>query len=263
MAIRYNQKLNNSINSIVRNYNAKIRRLEKSSEELYLPDITSIKLIKETASNRKELNRMLKDLQLYSERGMEKTVKFSSGLEMSRYASEKLKRNLRSAKISISRQMTSFKNTPIKVLGVPQVTPHEYDESYINLKSQRESLNKDIEKLNRREIARLESNIKDILYSYEKENMYKENWLHMLESLSYYGNLDKDKLEMIKKQIEKVTPSNFTKMYRNEKSIKAIQELYQDIVRNKYMMDEETIAEVNNVLSSFYNNLGSISSDYE
>lgn len=263
MAIRYNKQLNTSINAIVRNYNAKISRLEKVSEELYLPEKTSVRELKESAKNRQELNRMLKDLQRYSERGMEKTVRFSSGIEMSKYQSETLKRNLRIAKAKATRQLNSFTSTPIKVFGIPQNTPHEYDEAYINLKAQREKLDKDISKLNKRELERLESNINDILESYDMENQYKNNWIDMVDKLGYYGEMDKSKLELIKERIKNISPSNFTKLYRNEKSIKALQELYKDIIRNKGNVDDELVSEIDDVMSNFYSNLDIILKDYE
>lgn len=262
MAIRYNKELNTSINAIVRNYNAKITRLEKVAEELYLPEKTSVRELKESAKNRQELNRMLKDLQRYSERGMEQTVRFSSGVEMSKYQSEKLKRNLRIAKAKATRQLNSFTSTPIKVFGIPQNTPHEYDEAYINLKAQREKLDKDISKLNKRELERLESNINDLLESYEMEEMYKNNWLDMIDKLGYYGEIDSSKIEAIKERIKNISPSNFTKLYRNEKSIKALQELYRDIVRNK-TVDEELVSDIDDVMSNFYSNLDIILKDYE
>lgn len=262
MAIRYNKELNTSINAIVRNYNAKISRLEKVAEELYLPEKTSVKEIKESAKNRQELNRMLKDLQRYSERGMEKTVRFTSGVEMSKYQSETLKRNLRIAKAKATRQLNSFTSTPIKVFGIPQNTPHEYDEAYINLKAQREKLDKDISKLNKRELERLESNINDLLESYEMEEMYKNNWLDMIDKLGYYGEIDSSKIEAIKERIKNISPSNFTKLYRNEKSIKALQELYRDVVRNK-TVDDELVSDIDDVMSNFYSNLDIILKDYE
>ena len=263
MAIRYTKKLNTSINQIVINYNAKIARLEKVKEELYLPEKTSVKELKESAKNRRELNRMLKDLERYSQRGMEKTVKFSSGVEMSKYQAEKLKRNLRIAKAKTTRDIKTFKSTPIKVFGIPQNTPHEYDEAYLNLKAQREKLEKDISKLNKREIERLESNIADILESSEMEEMYKENWLDMIEKLSYYGEIDSKKKDEIINRIKNIKASNFTKLYRNEKSIKALQELYRDVVRNKSMVDNELSSDIQDVLSNFYSNLDVILKDYE
>lgn len=263
MAIRYNKQLNASINSIVRNYNAKIKRLEKVEEELYLPELTSVKEIKESVTSRKELNRMLKDLQRYSERGMEKTIRFASGLKMSKYQSETLKRNLKIAKAKTTREINQFTSSTIKVFGIPQNTPHEYDESYLNLKAQREKLNKDISTLNKKELERLQSNIEDVLYSEERELQYKENWIDMIDKLSYYGEIDKEKKEEIIKRIKNISPSNFTKLYRNEKSIKAIQELYRDLVRNKSLVDEEITNDIQDVLSNFYSNLDVILKDYE
>ena len=95
------------------------------------------------------------------------------------------------------------------------------------------------------------------------EEQYKENWIDMIEKLSYYGDIDSSKKDMIIKRINNISPSNFTKLYRNEKSIKALQELYQDVVRNKNMVDDELSADIQDVMSNFYNNLDVILKDYE
>ena len=263
MAIRYTKQLNTNINNIVRNFNAKVRRLEKSSEELYIPEKVSVNELKASAQNRRELDRMLKDLQRYSERGMEKTVRFASGIEMSKYQSELLKRNLRIAKAKTTRDISNFKSTPIKVFGIPQNTPHEYDEAYLNLKAQRERLDKDISRLSKKELERLNANINDILESYKLDEQYKENWLDMLEKLSYYGTISDDKRMIIAERIKNISPSNFAKMYRNEKSIKAIQELYKDVIRNKGNVDEETESDIQDVIGNFFTNLDKIVQDYE
>lgn len=263
MAIRYNQKLNTSINSIIRNYNAKITRLERAAEEFILPEKTSVKELKETAKTRRELDLMLKDLQRFSKRGMEQTVRFASGIEMSKYQEYKLKRNLKIAKAKTTRDIKSFKSTPIKVFGVPQNTPHEYDDAFLNLKAQREQLEKNINDLTPTQLKRLEADIDDVLQSAELEEQYKNNWLDLIDKLSYYGKVDKEQIEEIKKRINKVSASNFTKMWRNEKSIKAIQELYKDVIRNKLNVDEELENDIYDNLTNFYRNLDVILKDYE
>ena len=263
MAIRYNKELNTSINSIVRNYNAKINRLEKAAEEYILPEKTTVKELKESAKNRRELNKMLNDLKRFSKRGMEQTVRFSSGVEMNKYSEYILKRNLKIAKAKTTRDINEFKSTPIKVYGVPQNTPHEYDDAYLNLKAQKELLDKNINELSKKEIERLEANINDILETSEMEELYKENWLELIDKLSYYGKVDKEQIEEIKKRINKVSASNFTKMWRNEKSIKAIQELYKDLIRNKLTADEDLENDIYDNLSNFYRNLDVILKDYE
>jgi hypothetical protein len=263
MAIRYNKELNTNINAIVRNYNAKISRLEKVAEELYLPEKTSVKEIKESAKNRQELNRMLKDLQKFSKRGMEKTVRFSSGVEMSKYQEYQLKRNLKAAKIKSTKAIASFKSTPIKVFGIPQNTPHEFDDVYINLKKQRENFDKNIQNLTRSQLDRLEADIESVLYSGEREEMYKENWIDMLEKLTYYSDISKAEMDSVIERMKKLSASNFIKLYRNEKSIKNIQERYQDAVRNKFRLDDEFVDELNSVLGNFTRNIDIILKDYE
>lgn len=263
MAIRYNQELNTSINSIIRNYNAKIRRLERAAEEYILPEKISVKELKETVKTRRELDLMLKDLQRFSKRGMEQTVRFASGIEMSKYQEYKVKRNLKIAKAKITRDIKSFKSTPIKVFGVAQSTPHEYDDAYLNLKAQREQLEKNINDLTPSGLKRLEADINDILASAELEDQYKSNWLDLIDKLSYYGNAPKEQIEEIKKRINKLSASNFTKMWRNEKSIKAIQELYKDVIRNKSTVDEDLENDIYENLTNFYRNLDVILKDYE
>ena len=85
----------------------------------------------------------------------------------------------------------------------------------------------------------------------------------MIDKLSYYGEIDKEKKEEIINRIKNISPSNFTKLYRNEKSIKALQELYRDLVRNKSMVDDELTSDIQDVMSNFYSNLDIILKDYE
>ena len=95
------------------------------------------------------------------------------------------------------------------------------------------------------------------------EEQYKNNWLDMIEKLSYYGDVSDDKRMIIIERVKKISPTNFTKLYRNEKSIKAIQELYKDVVRNKGNVDNETENDIQDIISNFYSNLDIILKDYE
>ena len=60
MAIRYDKKLNQELNRIVKNFNQKIVRLEKQEREL-LPTTTTVRQIKKDVSSRQELTRKLKE----------------------------------------------------------------------------------------------------------------------------------------------------------------------------------------------------------
>ena len=76
MAIRYDKRLNTRIRGIVRNYNAKVRRLS-GRVDIDIPPIMdrySVKLLKQTTKNRADLNRKLKNLQEFTKRGGEQNI---------------------------------------------------------------------------------------------------------------------------------------------------------------------------------------------
>ena len=107
MAIRYDAKLQNEIYNVVRNFNSKIKRLEKSERDLYLPDKISVKELKSSVNNRNELKRELKKLMSFSERGAENTVE---GLNISLYELRNLERESKRVKASLTRQINRISN---------------------------------------------------------------------------------------------------------------------------------------------------------
>lgn len=80
MSRRYNIKWrdadNQEISRVVKNFNAKISRIEKSHPELanVLPERVTAKSIKELVSTRQDLNRELNMLRRFSKRGAEQVV---------------------------------------------------------------------------------------------------------------------------------------------------------------------------------------------
>lgn len=81
MSKRYNIRWNDNdlreIKRITRNFNAKVSRLEKkyANEDVILPDKVSYKEIVDLVETRRDLNRELKSLQRFTQRGSEKLVK--------------------------------------------------------------------------------------------------------------------------------------------------------------------------------------------
>ena len=80
--IRWSDKDERELKRIVKNFNAKVRRLE--SKEPYLtdkrPDKISYKDIRENIDTRQDLNRKLKELQRFSKRGAEAIRETTSGV---------------------------------------------------------------------------------------------------------------------------------------------------------------------------------------
>ena len=74
--IRWKQSDNEELARVVRNFNAKLKRISTKNPELKnaLPDKVSVKQLKELINTRQDLNRELNALKRFSKRGAEKIV---------------------------------------------------------------------------------------------------------------------------------------------------------------------------------------------
>ena len=103
MAIRYDRKLNQEINKVIRNFNQKVARLEKEERELLPSKITKKELKRETGT-RTELKRRLKELQKFSKRGAEEIVTTKEGFRLTRYDINVLKTQRSRAKRQLTKE---------------------------------------------------------------------------------------------------------------------------------------------------------------
>ena len=71
MAIRYDEKLNKQILKTVRNFNAKVARLEKQGMELPVEKV-SVRDLKKDFTERRELESYMRELRKFSQRGVER-----------------------------------------------------------------------------------------------------------------------------------------------------------------------------------------------
>ena len=75
--IRWNDDLNNEVKRTVKNYNAKVKRLEtkyKDRSDVVIPERVSVKEIKELVGTKRDLSRELNSLKRFSKRGAEEIV---------------------------------------------------------------------------------------------------------------------------------------------------------------------------------------------
>ena len=155
MAIRYDKKLNQEINRTIKNFNQKIARLEKQEREL-LPSKISKKELKNSVYNRAELQRKLKQLQRFSERGAEEVITTKGGVQLTQYDLSNLKRENARIKRNITREINRLKVDKPKIFGKKQTSSFSEmgDTDFLNLVARRKALEKDINKLSREDFER-------------------------------------------------------------------------------------------------------------
>lgn len=271
MAIRYDKKLNQEINRVIRNFNQKIARLEKDERELILPTKITKKQLKNEVVTRTELKRKLKELQRYSTRGIEETIQTKGGVSLSKYELVNLKRENARVKRNLTREINRLEQSKPKVFGKEQSTTFAKmgDTRYLNLVTKRKNLDKNLSKLTPEEFKRQQQLIAKIgkNQSY-MNNIFKDNYFKMLEDMSYYFGYDKKKLNEIKNKLYKLSPEQFYKLFREDKSINAVLDYYPIMVykfnenQGMYVNPEDYQSDMISLFDALYENIDEILKDY-
>lgn len=270
MAIRYDKKLNQEINRTIKNFNQKIARLEKQDREL-LPSKITMKDLKNGVYTRTELRRKLKELQRFGKRGAEDIIETSGGARLTRYNYQNLKRENTRIKQNITREINRLRVEKPKIFGKTQTSTFSEmgDTDYLNLVARRKALEKDINKLSSDELERFTKLIEKTGRNQQYMNtVFKENYFEMLTDLAYYYGYDNKKLDEMKKKLMKLKAIDFLKLFKEDKSIRAILDYYPIVTSNfdfntgMYVNRMDYQEDVMNLYDALYDNLDYILKDY-
>lgn len=264
---RYDRELSLEIDRTVNRFNAKIKRLERLDRNLELPEPIERTDIVTYKSSKSTIQKRLKEYQKFLERGAEETIETQGGARVSRYELEQLKNRQRASKARLTRQINRMRSEPIRVAGEKQAGTFASmgDSEYITKVSQRESLNKDIMTLNKENLNRLKKQLGKLVYSGDKDYILKENYLEILEKTAYSFGIDKRKYDIIKKKLNSLSPSEFAKLFSEDKAIQTLTDYY--IQHVKEMYTEKGYKQAQNDIEDLYellsNNIDEIIEDYE
>lgn len=265
MAIRYDKKLNQEINRTIKNFNQKIARLEKQEREL-LPSKITKKDLKSSVYTRTELRRKLKELQRFSTRGAEDVITTSGGVKLTQYELSNIKRENARVKRNITREINRLKVEKPKVFGKTQTSTFSEmgDSVYLNLVARRKALEKDISKLSKEEFERFTKLIeKTGKNQHYMNNIFKDNYFKMLTDLAYYYDYDNDKLNMLKQKLMNLKPNDFLKLFKEDKSIRAILDYYPIATNSFNAINPDDIKEdVINLYDNLIDNIDMIIQNY-
>lgn len=265
MAIRYDKKINQEINRTIKNFNQKIARLEKQNKEL-LPSKITKKEIKENVYTRAELRRKLKELQRFSKRNVEDVIETKGGVKATKYEIENIKRENARIKRNITREINRLKVEKPKIFGKEQTSTFSQmgDTDFLNLVARRKALEKDISKLTKEEYKRFKKLIAKTGKSQQyMNNIFKENYFEMLTDLAYYFDYDNKKLEYLKEKLMNLKPNDFLKLFKDDKSIRAILDYYPVITKSFNAINPDDIKDdVIQLYDTLIENIDEIVQDY-
>lgn len=265
MAIRYDKKLNQEINRTIKNFNQKIARLEKEQRDL-LPSKITKKNLKSNVYTRTELKRKLKELQRFSTRGAEEVITTRGGVRLTKYELNEIKRENARVKRNITREINRLKVEKPKIFGKKQTSTYSEmgDHDFLNLVARRKALEKDVNKLSREEFERFTKLVAKTGKNQQyMNNIFKENYFDMLTKTTYYFDYDKEKLAYLKDKLMKLQPNDFLKLFREDKSVRAILDYYPVVTNSFNAINPDDIKEdVVNLYDNLVNNIDEIVKDY-
>ncbi len=265
--IRYNKELVNKINKVVRNYNAKISRLQKINPSLALPDKVSARSIRNISDSRKELNRTLAKLQRFSKRGAEDTIVLPSGDFISNYELGELKRESARLQRNLTRRINELADLTPKVAGVKQdYTYAEMGDMRLNnMIAKRDTLKRMSKGISAG--GDLKNFIKLIETTRNKQNyqisIFRNNYIDkMLTNQAYSIGYDSNKINDIKAKLNKLSDKDFLRFFDEEKVVQMVRDKYIDSTKlsgETYFSYEDEMREI---FDELYDNMDDYLKDY-
>ena len=262
--IRYDKKFNSEIRRVVSNFNRKINRLQKEERDLLLPEKVSIRELKANVYSRSDLRRELRKLERFSKRGIEQTITTPGGVKISKYELEETARETKRIKTSLTRQIKRISNITPTVFGVRQSATYAQMglEQLSNLKARRQTLEKDIRKLDKENFREFQKQLNiNIQKERYRTQIFMDNYIDkMLFSLVYFIGYDKNKIEHIKQKLMELDEKQFLKLFETDEGIRAIRDYYPEIHRRNMNKIQD---DVTNLYDALYENINSIVEDYK
>lgn len=224
--MKVSNALKSELNRVVRNYNAKISRLEHSQDKSFLPKKVSTKELLNRVNSSAELRKELKSLQRFSRRGAEELYVNKAGLKMTKWERREIGIQVRATKKKLNRELQKLQRTNINIFGVDMRYTHAQmgTNTEKNLKAQIESIS-----ISKFENARFKSDIarlKDLTgkynyrYGKKKKFIFRENYIEMIDKLGY--ELEESEKDELKNMIRKMSPTEFFDKFSSDEGMSEI-----------------------------------------
>lgn len=207
MAIRYDSEFNREITRIVKNFNAKVNRLEKQERDL-IPDRVKISELKEQYVDRKQLKRKLKQLKSFTKRGAEDIIQTEGGVLMTEWQYETGRADYSYARRKIKARIKKY---PQK-----EKSPYLKDENYVNDKNRLDELQIDFSKLSNEQLRKISKTVEIELSSRLKEEIFKNNLLKRVRGTLISQGYDRDYVDSIISKFQSFTGEQLLQIYKNE-----------------------------------------------
>lgn len=219
MAIRYNPKYNKEIQRVVRNFNRTRKRAEQAGvPKNKLPNPVKISELKANFNTRKDLDKVLNQLQKFSVRSTKQRIKIGEDFNTTQWNYDFLKLNRNLAKEYFEKEYARVEK---------RVSQYPGERDYLNTISAKiDVLDRDIKDLGGREFGAGFRAVNEFMQAPSQRKSAYRGYLAVVEDVMDTLNIDNTKRNVFFKKFEQLTPTQFLYMYDNNALIERVYELY-------------------------------------
>lgn len=263
MAYKISKDSLRELGRAVSNFNAKVKRLEKSDREIDIPEKESITAIKDRVTNKWELNREIDKLERFTKRNAEELIKNKSGVVMSKWEYENIQREQRRLAARLDREIERYGNIKPSIMGSKQKATYAQmgDGKLTMLKAKQRALkSKKVSTVNVEQLKSLVTNINKLNANYRtsKKQTFYNNYLDgTILNLGTFIDYDQEKITYIKNKLNELTPEQFIKAFDREESLKDLQLRYEQ-TKELGITPELLQEDVSPILDEVYKNIDKI-----
>lgn len=259
--IRYDKRLNREIERTIRNFNAKVKRLEKKSHEA-LPAYESVTNLKSDYTSRYELKRKLKELQRFSKRGAEEIVRTKGGAVTTRWYLSEIKREQRTMLKRKQKELEKLQSSTKKMFGKPSYAMGS--EEISNVKASINLLKKDVTSLKPSKFKQISGQIlnlavKDLSKRWNLYNNIGDIFMHVTEM----AGCESYKVDKVFNTLSKLSFNEWNNMYEKEHVFTILLETYTDIKLASANTYESTAQEIRDIIDMLYENIDEMVKEYK
>ena len=266
MAIRYDEKLNKQILQTVRNFNAKVTRLEQQGVALPVEKV-SVRELKKDFTDRRELQSYLRELRKFSQRGVERVAYVDRwGKEFTVYEFKVGGIRQRRAIREAERLLDAARKEKRTEGGVPEDQSLMGTDYAATIEANLEKLKATRfhqKRLTAEKKAQIVRASKATLGSRKFQVAIKDNFFRHLSILGEAAGLPSSYTDEIIDALKQVSGKDFEKLRQAEELIDAIETYYPQWKNAKTNQQRQQVGEtVRPLIVSLHDNLNQILSTY-
>lgn len=251
------------IRRVVKNFNKRLKRLESYGMQ-FLPEKQSVKELKATFANQRDLQRRLNQLEQFNKKTASKIIKVGKDrVKMTEWEYKNFRNDRRVAKRRIQKEIGQIQSA-VASRTRSKAPVQTLKREYLNQRlDELELLTRSTRNLSRSQVRTTSATAEKEVNRFKRDAMFKDNFFDMMFKDAKFTGLRDERLDEIKSKLSQLTPQQLLMAYYAEPAIKHFVEYYgaKDFAKTKEA-DESEVTKMDLNIDRLYERVDSIVAEF-